>query len=234
MNYGASVLLGMLSPLLIFAFLLGWIVPLIMGIVRLRSRRRGIVLLVVGSVWALSAAAVIVLGVCAIFSVICDHATETQVFNASSWTGQTGRIELPWDTDARLSLRPVAGKGAPLMLAATNRFLVVPCGEYHVTWIQVSRKDQSGALWMLYGSIPPKSCSLHVEPDATVRLTCASGLRAWIDLHEARGNASMDVQVKDDSGNRFSLYSSGDRSKPRFEVVDSAGDVLWTGSFEFG
>ena len=233
-GYGFSVLLGMLGTLLFVAFFIGWIVPLVMGIVRLRSRGGGTLLLVVSGAWAVTVAAVVGFGVYALFSAIGQSTQTTAAFDASSWTGRTGRIELPWDAAANLTLQPVSRKAPPVILAGTNRLVTAPCGQFYVTRMEATRSDPSGVRWTLYGNIEPKSCPISVEPDAVVRPACGAGLRAWVNLREHAGNAVMDVETKDESGNPFSIYSSGRREKPRFQVLDPAGQVLWSGNFEFG
>lgn len=231
-----GVLLAMVVPFIAIAVLGGWTVPLIVGILRNRRGRSGGGLIVLGSAW----------GVCAIAGVIYlasmviglrDRFTP-QTFDAASYQGETGQVTLPWRGPCELTAMQESG-GGMLSVKSDTGALTVPAGRLQVMSWTLKATDNRGREWSLTGRPSYEGhdarSTLNVSRAQPVELSVGPPLtaRVVVDSNPGASELSLDFELTDRGGASYTLSGPGG-SPPGFEVVDAAGQVVWSGDFEYG
>lgn len=231
-----GVLLAMAMPFVALAILTGWAVPLIMGIARRRRDGSGRGLIVFGSVWGACALGLVIY----VVSAVIGHSRRYQpmTFDADRAQGETGQIIIPWDGPCKLSVWP-DGEHQLLVLRSDSGVLTAPAGRLQVLSWELTATDERGRKWSATGR-PARGASadtfrLNVSPDQPVRLYVGPPLVARVVLRRGGSPelAIMDFQLTDRAGAQYTI-SGGANRPPGFEVVNAAGQVVWSGDFEYG
>lgn len=223
-------------PLLVVV-LLGWLVPLIFGIVRSRGNKGGIGCIVLGGVWGFLAICLFVLIGISWFSFSrVRKAWDPKDFDAASYEGALGRIEATPGDNATLVLQGGAD-GAYVRVLITNGIAAAPSGSFSIWSYELERKDESGSTWRASAQNPKgDSGKLNIPTNGVARLTLGPPFEARVTTRaQAEGNRSFDLKIAGSSSNAFTVTSSGGRSKPPgFEVVNATGVTVWSGNFAYG
>jgi hypothetical protein len=232
---GVLVLLG-----LVF-FLLGWIVPLVIG---LKWRRRGQAGAAGWSIFAgaWGAVALVVAGALALVmvpwfgGVSSRHSTAgAEPFNAAGYSGATGTLKPAFGGVCRLvgSVAPCGRK----VFAASNGVIVVPAGTLALESFEAEARDAGGRTW----TARTRECrgsNVVVGAGSTLALGLGPPLRAAARVTWAAVSDEISITPVyfDAAGNEYSVQCSGPggRAVPWFEFLDGAGAVVWSNSFEFG
>jgi len=98
------VVAGLLSLAMMVSLLLGWLIPLVVGLRRRRSGRGGKVLLGVASVWGLLVAGLVLLGVKTYRDEQRRLNREETVFNPAAYTGETATLEVAYGYPGELDV----------------------------------------------------------------------------------------------------------------------------------
>jgi len=231
-----GVLLALVAPFVALAVLGGWTVPLIMGIMRNRRDRSGGGLIALGSVWGvLAVAAVIYLGV---QIAGLGRRFQPETFDVATYEGETGQIILPWRGACELTVWPSDGSRM-LTLQSDTGSVVAPAGALRVSSWTLKATDQRGREWSATGrpsyDLPDGRFTLNVSRAQPVQLSVGPPLSARVTVASSPGadELSMGFELTDRGGASYTI-SGGGGDPPGFEVVNAAGKVLWSGSFEYG
>lgn len=231
-----GVLLAMVAPFIVIAVLGGWTVPLIVGIVRNRRDRGGAGLIALGAVWGvLAVGAVVYVGV---QLVSLGKRFQPETFDAATHAGETGQIVLPWRGACELTVWP--GDGARMLtLQSDNGTVVAPAGALRVSSWTLTATDEGGRVWSMTGrpsyERQMNGSALNVSAAQPVQLSVGPPLtaRVVVDSSPGAGELSMDFQMTDLGGASYTISGAGAKT-PGFEVLNTAGQVVWSGDFEYG
>jgi len=230
--YALYFLLGILVIALATALLIGWLVPLIIGIVKLRRRTGGIALTIIGVMWALGASGLAAVGYVAYRQL--GAALRVADFDPATYHGQTGTVTLPYQGESSLIVRAKPA-GAKLGLRVRDGVAQAPVGRYELQTYSMSMKDKAGVAWTA-SHFPSTSQELEVTTASPVRLNLGPPFTARVDVSAGPGGKTMlQLGISGRAGGAYTIMSGqGRAAPPRFEVLDGSGQVVWQGSFEYG
>ncbi len=231
------MLIGIVVLAVAGLFLLGWLVPLGIGI-RLSSHRRGgTALIVVGGVWGAVAVSLVAMGAMFAlgFRTMSSSPSDLKVFDAAAHAGPQGLIRTA-GTGAT-SLTVMDESGGTLRLESTNGILAAPAGTLHLTQYAMTGSLPGGSGWTVsrYGFSGGME-RIAVPPGGTAEVALGPPYRAVVTVSKADdGRQTFDLQISSTDGNRVSLRFHGTRQTPlQFEVLDAGGRRVWNGNFEYG
>jgi len=210
-------------------FMLGWIIPLAIGIVQLRRRRApaGIILTVVGALWAVPAVAALVTAGAFYFGYGPSFGTHT--FDPARHLGPRATIIIPWQGKGTLEFR---WRSRQYLSESDNGQFAVPAGSLPLTnFTAYSSPDKTG--WQARSTFDQRS-QLSLAANEQHALAAGPPYTAQVKVQEAAGKAYMSMDIKDAGGNVAGISDVARKSPPHFDVLDKAGKVVWQGKFEYG
>jgi hypothetical protein len=218
-------------------FLLGWLVPLVIGIRRSSRHSGGTALIIVGGVWGAAALGLIALGAVAFigFSRATQRA-EPKAFDTAAHAGAKGFLRTACTGATTLTVQDEAG-GSTLRLESTNGILAAPAGTLRLQRFTTTATGADGATWTIAGyNFGRDVQTLTVPADGTADVALGPPYRAVVTPSKAGdGQQAFDLKITGVDGSRVSLYVQAVRRKPlQFEVLDAAGRSVWSGNFEYG
>lgn len=232
------VALGIVVVVLAAFLLLGWLLPLVLGIVRIRRKGAGgVVLTVIGGVWGLVVLGVVGLAVYEVheYSRVSDSGKVVD-FDPAQYQGQTGSIVLSHKGESTLEIGGRDG-GGRMRLSTSNGVLSAPVGTYNLFSYEAVGKDESGATWVASGSLSSRGREpISVKANSTQTLELGPPFKASVTVKSTgRGSATLDMSLKGCDGNQYTISKKGGRGEPpSFQVLSKTGEVLWQGRFEYG
>jgi len=217
-------------------FALGWLVPLVMGIVRLRRKREGTALTIIGGVWGILALLMVGFAAYGYFSV--SRVTEPSSvadFTPATCKGPTGKIVLPYKGEVSLVVSPLDAD-KQLRLSGKNGELVAPAGIHRLSEFEAVARDSRNVKWTASCSFwSGKQREICVRAGGSTPLDVGPPLTARVVAqHSGPDHARFDLEVLGPGGGSYSIEAAGGRDAPRFVVLSPSGEVLWKGKFEAG
>jgi hypothetical protein len=229
--------MDVLPWLVVFAFagvaLLGWLIPLIIGIVHMRRRTGGLALIIVGAIWGFGAIAVGGLGALAYREF--SRATRFEYFDPSAYHGAMGAIVVPNPgelivRDKKLDRRLCLQINRGIARAPVGRYDVVSWTEAVAPYAPAGSEDWTASCEFDAGP----SSELVVTAEGTQRLEVGPPFTVSVDVApQAGGRVTLILKVMGLGGHSYSIVSRR-RPPPRFEVLDGSRKVVWHGNFEYG
>ena len=224
--------------LIVGAFVVaGWLIPLIVGIIRVRNGKPGKVLFIVTGIWAVLGLAVVGFGIYAFstFNKNMPTASNATAFDPAKHKGPMGEIVLPYKGKSILTVNPLGG-GKGLKLSTDNGILRAPAGIYSLGEFQATAVASNGEVWTASspGFYIKGIKEINVKVGSRQNLQLGPPLTAQVyaqhnlDVNKAR----FDIDISGPDGRTFSL-TKGAKS-PGFVVLSKTGETLWEGKFEAG
>lgn len=237
------MLASIIGILVMAAVLLGWLVPLVAGLIAWRRGQRslGRVMVGVSVAWGLLCLVLVGLPLLRLGEGTWQARSET--FDPARHKGPVGKITIPYQGSAKLTLRPASteqGKkkrpGRLVLTTADGTFLA-PAGMYRLSEISVSAKDEQGRLWEAQAPFYERqNKDLEVIADQTVKLDAGPPFEVKVLVLDISGDSVvLDYDVRGLGGDGFRISQPDQHSTPpQFEVVNAKGQVVWSDKFEFG
>jgi len=212
----------------------GWLIPLIVGLVKWR-RKTGATWWLVGSgIWA--SLAVVFIGFCVFSALTVRRKYATEEFKMENYVGDRATLVLPYSGSGTLSIRQVdTGKALRVSFANTNS-VAVPAGTLTIWHLAYQDKNAEG---IVTGGM---NCSLEAkenivaQPNEIITLSGGVPLTASITAKKKPDDQlQLDYVLTDRAGNRISMWGgSSAKEKPKFEVLGPDGKCFWSGELEYG
>ena len=218
--------IGIVFLLIAACFALGWIVPLVVGLIRIRRKQWGWILVVVGGLWGVLAIASAV-GIASLFR------GRIEEFDPAQYDGPMTTIMWPGELSGELTLiDPKSNK--MVRTSATSGKAQMRTGNFSLLTYTMRTRDDDNVEWATTGSLGMAAVSL--EANSTRELTAGPPFTASVAVQKgAAGREVLSLNLKDSGGNQCSFTKSGHRpAPPRFEIRDEAGKVAFSGKFEYG
>ena len=232
-----NVLLGVAMLVLVALFLLGWLVPLILGIVHSSRGRSGTALIIIGGVWGAGAIGLLAMGAVAIFGFrSAAKRSEPKTFDAAAHAGAKGSIRTACTGATTLMVHDETG-GSMLKLESTNGILAAPAGTLRLQHFTTTATGADGATWTVSGyDFKQGLQTVAVAGGGTADVALGPPYRAVVTPSKQNdGQQAFDLKITGSDGSRVSLHVQAGRRKPlQFEVLDAAGRSVWSGNFEYG
>lgn len=223
---------GIVVGLVVLCFAIGWLIPLIVGIVKLRRGQRqiGIALTITGGIWGLAAVGLIALAAFLGRGQMFDY--QVKDFEPSKYEGLVGRIVVPCDGEVELFL---SGDGdEQLRLKVGDQSAQAPAKRLRLESYTISATADDGSRWKLYSHFYGREQSITVEPNADVKLKIGPPFRAKLDVDLSNNRANIGLSVSDTAGGDCSLFRMDSDAPVGFVALTRSGDKLWEGKLESG
>ena len=229
-----EILVGLAVLVFVFCLAIGWVVPLVVGIIWLRRKAGGgVAMTVIGGVWGVLALSGIGIGVSAYRQV--GQYTKVEDFDPLQYQGPKGNIVVPHKGESSLEVTGDGGKR--MRLPTKDGVFVVPAGTYSPTSYKAVDKDSSGQEWEASSYLSlPKPGKISVKDGSRQDLDVGPPFVASVSV-SAKGQeqATLDLKLTGRDGNQYTISRKGRlREAPGFEVRDKSGEVVWQGKFAYG
>ena len=239
-----------LVVLLILALMaLGWLIPLIWGIVRVRRKKRwGALLTTLGALWG--TLAVLAVAGFTWAAVSASRSFQQKDFDADTYEGRMGKITVPYKGECRLSLllgraertlNPFASFRHLRLTGQDGEFLCPTGKVVSVTTIEIREKDQREAPWVARGSLASFGGAFgehEIRESEVLHLKVGPPFTAVAEARqEDDGTASVDLTIAGQGGDLYQILKEGEdesNNAPKFQVLGAAGEVLWEEQTEYG
>lgn len=112
----------------------------------------------------------------------------------------------------------------------------LPAGKYRMVHWTINRKDEKGAAWTLSGHNFPDSASFEVKNGSTATLDIGEPVQAVLKANEqADRQISFSLSFVGHQKESIEMLRGNQRpSGPKLTLVNAAGSVCGTATFEFG
>jgi len=200
---------------------LGWIVPLVIGIIFIkRKSRAGVVLTVIGGVWGLVGLSVLGFGIYS--SQRAMRVSRVEDFDPEQYEGEMGSIVLPYKGESSLEVQNKESQKR-MRFSTTNGMVLAPTGRYDLCSYEVIDEDENGAKWTASGSLYSlKSREISVEADSTQDLEIGPPFVAKVTVKKkGQDEAVLDFKLTGRGGGNYTITRMDKgRKAPGFQVVD--------------
>jgi len=221
------------------AFALGWLVPLIIGIVRTAKGQRSSGLIVLGALWGsvgLFFGGIAIVGLLTFRRV--QEQTNVKPFDASLAGDQVATLTVPFGGKAVVQFVSKDGMKVQTYTSnAENGAVLVATGKITPISVTFTGTDTEGGIWNASSYFQGRRRKeLMLAAGDTHELRVGPPFEARVLLNgESTGRQHLDFKLKGTGGNAFTIRKHGSANKPpSFEVVDEKGDVVWHGNFAYG
>jgi len=229
-----QVLAGLFILFFAAIFALGWIVLLILGIVKLKKgvKTAGTVLTILGSAWGFLVICTVGVGI--YFAMNMAKTLQGEPFDPSTYKGNMGKIVTPYHGPCHLNAKETATAKLWRFSSQDGDF-TAPVGNYQVAQFSAEAESENGTHNTANSLFDPQNpTEIRVQKDSDSRLETGPPYTVSVDVgRERANNITFRLSYTDSSGHPSSVFYT-DREAPKFAVLDSAGNTLWTGAFEYG
>jgi len=228
------LIIAIIAAAVMVSLCFGWLIPLIIGIVKWRRKTGGKWWLVSSGIWGGLAAAWI--GFCVFSAISINRRYATEAFNPETYTGERATLVLPYSGTGTLSIRQVStGKSLRVDFSNTNS-VVVPAGTLTVWHLSYQEKDAKG---IVTGGM---NCSFDAKENIVAQANDVITLQGGVPLtasitakKQAEDKIQIDYALTDSAGNRISMWGgSSEKGNPKFEAIGPDGACFWSSSLEYG
>jgi len=212
----------------------GWLIPLVVGIVKWRRKTGGKGWLIASGIWCSLAA--VWIGFCVYSAMTINRSYATEEFKAENYVGDCATLVLPYSGTGTLSIRQVDKGKALLVSFANTNSVVVPAGTLAVWHLTYQCKNAEG---VVTGDM---NCSFESEEDIVAQANEVIPLKGGLPLTAAitaqkttEGKLQLDYELTDVAGNRISISGgASEKGNPKFQAIGLDGNCFWSGELEYG
>jgi len=166
-----------------------------------------------------------------------QHTTQPSTFDAAAYTGALGRVEMAVACDGTLAIQGRSTGGRQVRVSITNGVAVAPAGGFSIQMVQIRMMDSSGKPWEATCYRPSgDSGKLNLPADGAATLALGPPFDARIKTRgKSDGTRTFSLSITGSGKNKFRIMHIGrGRQAPGFEVINTDGDVIWSGKFSYG
>ena len=222
------------AALVVLGIMIGWVVPLVIGIIRRSFGSRGVGWFVFSGVWGF--AALCLIGLVGYSFHVARQYSKIEVFDARTHSGETGKIVLPFKGEVALVLRDTKNHKL-LQCAGKDGIVRAPTGNYGLHHFEGYLVDEQNGRWTAgayfvhnpAGDFTLESNGEHAieaGPPFVARVVAAT---------KGREEAEFNLELTGRGAGRYTITKDKEAlGEPGFEVLSKSGEVLWRGNFKFG
>ena len=213
----------------------GWVVPLAAGVARMREGRGGQALTVVGAIWGVGAAGLVVLAVVGFFGFRSARSqAEATAFDPATHQGATATVCWPGGGSGELTLSDTETRQRQRVSMADGKG-TMRTGTFQPVQYVLKEQDEAGVAWEARAWITEVS-SFTLAEGGTHELQLGPPYAAEVKVaKQSSGQPTFSLKLSGSAGETCNFYKAGNRAAPpKFEVVDEEGEVAFSGKFEYG
>jgi len=228
-----ATVFAILFLVLVSLFALGWLIPLIAGLVRRKKGKSCTALIVLGSVWgglAIIGVGLVALGV--YFYVSSIGRWETKDFDLAEYDGPTATISVP--AEGEIEMNASLEDGESYRFATDNGKFTVPAQELGIYSYSIAKRDSNEGLWTLtwWFGWGDDECKLDLTAGQSVNFGKGPPVTVKVRRKEkADGTQNIDMETVDSEGDKVSLSAP---KNPVIQIRDGSGAVVWSHKMEYG
>lgn len=230
----SALFIGIIVLAVMVSLCFGWLIPLVVGLVKWSRKTGGKGWLIGSGIWAACAVSFVVF--CIYSAVTMSRRFATEEFDVEKYSGDKATVILPYSGSGTLSIRQVENNKAWRVPFSNTNGVTVPSGTLTVWHLSYQTKDKDG---VITGGM---NCSFASEEDivatsgGVVTLQGGAPLTAVISAKQAEeGKLKIGYSLTDVAGNSVTLWSGAAKSgKPKFEAIGPDGACFWSGELEYG
>lgn len=219
---------------IVLLFAIGWLIPLIMGIIRLKRgvRNAGAALTIIGGIWGFFAILFIGFGIYGY--TLMSRSTEVEDFNPTSYQKPIGMINLSYKGNFRIILRHIDDTQLQRFKGNDGK-VIVPANSYYPQSLDLLKKDKQGREWTASTYLATDINKIRVTTDSPVSINAGPPFEALASVDKSgNGDINIDLDLKDSDGRQYTLNCDEIEDPPGFVVLSKSGVKLWEGRFEAG
>ncbi|MHB0998798.1 MAG: hypothetical protein ACYC27_06090 [Armatimonadota bacterium] len=222
--------------MLIFAAVLavGWLVPLIMGIIRLKKgvRSAGLPLTIIGEIWGFFS--IVIVGFTIYGFTMMSKAMDAEDFDPSDYQKPMGMIDLSYEGDFEIQLRKAENKKL-INFKGEDGTVLAPTGLYTPQSLDISMNDKQDREWIAHTYFTSKADQIQVTTDSPVSITAGPPFQVMVHMNKSGKNKiNFDLGVKGSDGRSYDINCYEIDEPAGFVVLSKTGEKLWEGKFEAG
>ncbi|HPA17861.1 MAG TPA: hypothetical protein PLU30_08935 [Verrucomicrobiae bacterium] len=223
-----------LGILIVLGIMTGWLVPLVIGIIRRCTCAGGKGWFILSGIWGF--AALCLIGLMGYGFYVARQYSNVETFDARTYSGETGKIVLPFKGEVALVLRD--SKNHKLLRCGGKDGIVrAPTGIYGLHRFEGSLMDEQKGRWTAgayFFRHPAGDFTLENDGERTIEAGPPFVARI-VAATKGRDEAEFNLELTGRGEGRYTITKDkGALWEPGFEVLSKAGDVLWRGNFKFG
>lgn len=227
-------LIGLIIVAVMVSLCFGWLIPLVVGIVKWRRKTGGKGWLIASGIWCSLAA--VWIGFCVYSAMTVSRRFATEEFKADNYSGGLATLVLPYSGSGTLSIRQAdKGKSWSVPFSNTNS-VSVPAGELTIWYLSYQEKNDAG---VVTGGM---NCSFESKEDIVAQANEVISLKGGLPLtasitakKKADDKLQLDYVLKDVAGNRISISGgASENGNPKFQAIGLDGNCFWSGQLEYG
>ena len=213
-------------------FLLGWIWPLIAGIIRAKRGNSGVALIVVGSVWGIISILMMVFaGLCVFMAFKVSESYNQKVFTLDEYDGPTSTLVSTYKGEAELTASS-SHDGGHYTFASSNGAFTVPAAKITPKSYAITASGENDTTWHANWGFYSNPKTFDLDNNSSMELTIGPPLTAKVTRREmSEGRQELNLEFTDSEGTTISLRS---HIAPSIEILDDTGAVVWTHKLEYG
>ncbi|OGV61759.1 MAG: hypothetical protein A2283_23830 [Lentisphaerae bacterium RIFOXYA12_FULL_48_11] len=226
-------------------FLLGWIIPLVIGS---RNRRQNLpgseTWMRFSAIWGILALVTGTgIGIMLFLAVNMNRGSESPLakpghdFSPTSYKGPLGSLKIPFQGKSQISAE--CGKLGTLRCSSSNGTFTLPSGNIRIISFCTSTTDKKNRKWTASGTWH-YSCATNswdIPASGVNEIKAGPPFKASIKATYSPVTDSIDLvpEYVDAYGNPYKVCSDNrEGTAPRFELFDGDNKLIMNGKFEFG
>jgi len=226
-----NVVCALIGLFIVLIVGLGWIIPLIIGIVK-RKKTTGVVLLILSFCWI----GVVCIATAGLFFFAQSQSKQYEIvkFDPDTYDGPVGAIKVNYPVKTILNMTDKK-ENKRISLHSDSNQLTAPCGSFELFRYCGTIDTDDGTSWSLETYLYGKKCYVDVQSNSVVDLVFGPPLEASVSHRIQKPTITLNFLLEDSAGNKYSINRVNKRlPPPKFNVIDSAGAIAWSGSFAYG
>lgn len=227
----------------VIAALTLWIPLFIFGIYKVmrKEKKKGVYLIIASAIWFLVVfGGAGFAGVYLVYNAFTSISTpyKTVDFKPEQYQGEIGEIILTYGKNATITALD-SKNHTVTNSSGTDGVIKFPSGKHFLSRVNITEKDTDGKDWRLSVPLYKKFSDITISKDKPVEIKIAPPFIATVLSSKKKGEDVFDFELKDCIGNSVSIFGSSsskprDQLVPRFQLVDSGGNVVFEKDFEYG
>lgn len=226
---------GLVAFVLGAAFAIGWIVPLAVGVARMRREQGGRGLAIAGGVWGAVAAALVCVALVALLGVRgARRQQEATAFDPATHRGPAATISWQGGFSGELTLSESKNRQRVRVGMADGKG-VMRTGTFQPVQYVLKKQDEAGVAWEARAWITDVSTFTLAE-GGTQELQLGPPYTGTVKVgKQPNGQPTFSLKLAGSAGETCNFFKAGKQvSAPGFEIIDEEGEKAFSGKFEYG